>query len=58
MFYCIFTNYFERQSLNYDPDMFYSLNTVLPPSSFVLTSSQHLAVRKLNDGAPSGEFVN
>ena len=35
-----FTNFFERQYLNYDPDMLYSLNILLPPSSFVFTSSR------------------
>ena len=48
-----FTNSFELQSLNYDPDMFYSLNTFLLPSSFVLISSRW----RCCIGAPSGEIM-
>ena len=48
-FPAIFTNHFEPQSLNYDPDMFYSLNASLPPSSIVLTSDITMVVGKLSD---------
>ena len=46
-FPAISTNSFESHSLNYDPDMFYLLNTMLPPSSFVEIFT--MAVRKFSD---------
>ena len=46
-FPAIFTNSFEPQSLNYDPDndMFYSLNTSLPPGHDIITMEK----RKFSD---------
>ena len=40
-FPAIFNNSFEPQSLNYDPDFYYSPKTFLPLFAFVLTSLLH-----------------
>ena len=53
-FHAIFTNSFEPQSFNYDPEMFYLLNTSLPSSSFALTSSQD----QWCIWSPSGEIID
>ena len=55
-FPAIFTDSFIPQSLNHDPDMFYSVSTSLSPSSFLLTYL-HDGGKKTQRciGVPSGE---